>query len=217
VKDGYYISGVYLIFNEVTGASYIGSSNRIQYRWTQHKKELKHQYHKNPKLQASWNKYGKAAFGFFIVEYVSDDDRLLEREKHYIEKYEGRYLLNICRDPQRQRLGIAHTDETKKKISAIHKGRRLTAEHKANISAGMRSPEAFAKMSASRRGKPQPSETNLKRSLTMKTKANSPEWIERCRALGRSLKGRKPTTAISPATRKKTLDCYKSLLECVKD
>jgi hypothetical protein len=58
------IVGVYQIKNLVSGKSYIGSSNIIQKRWTQHRRELRAGIHFNPKLQNAWNKYGEENFKF---------------------------------------------------------------------------------------------------------------------------------------------------------
>lgn len=52
------ISGIYKILNIKNGKFYIGSSNNIKVRWSQHKTLLKNNKHENKYLQNAWNKYG---------------------------------------------------------------------------------------------------------------------------------------------------------------
>jgi len=77
--------GVYKIYNNQTGRVYIGSSCRIEYRWTDHKRSLKNHCHANYLMQQDYEKYGMDSFEFSIVE-VCDDDSKLEREKYYAEE-----------------------------------------------------------------------------------------------------------------------------------
>lgn len=77
------IIGIYQIKNLVSGKLYIGSSNIVQKRWTQHRRELRTGIHSNPRLQNAWNKYGEENFEFSIVE-VCDIDNLRNREQHFI-------------------------------------------------------------------------------------------------------------------------------------
>ena len=80
------ISGIYCIENIVNGMKYIGQSKDINHRLIQHKSNLKHNRHGNPRLQNAWNKYGINSFKFYILEECDIDD-LNEREKFYIRKY----------------------------------------------------------------------------------------------------------------------------------
>ena len=50
---------IYRITNKVTGQHYIGQTVDINRRKRTHFNSLKRQDHDNPKLQASWNKYGE--------------------------------------------------------------------------------------------------------------------------------------------------------------
>ena len=62
-----HISGIYLIYNICTEKIYVGSSNWIQQRWSNHISKLKKNIHANPHLQAAWNKYGESCFEFSIL------------------------------------------------------------------------------------------------------------------------------------------------------
>lgn len=79
-------SGIYKITNKVNGKIYIGSSKNITYRWRQHLDELCTGTHCNSKLQLDFNKYGIENFTFEIVEFVSNLNKLLEREQYHINK-----------------------------------------------------------------------------------------------------------------------------------
>jgi len=59
-------SGIYKIINKVNGKYYIGSSNDIKGRWSEHKNDLKANRHDNDYLQKSWNKYGEENFEFEV-------------------------------------------------------------------------------------------------------------------------------------------------------
>ena len=55
-----------------------------------HFNSLKRHDHENPKLQASWNKYGEDNFEFESWEFQIDDlEQLNELECSYIDKYDG--------------------------------------------------------------------------------------------------------------------------------
>lgn len=77
--------GVYKITNIKNGKIYIGSSNCIDRRWSEHIRNLELNKHPNTHLQNSWNKYGKDCFIFSILEYCQEIE-LLDREQYYIDK-----------------------------------------------------------------------------------------------------------------------------------
>lgn len=79
-------SGVYKITNIINGKLYIGSSNNCKRRLREHFSQLRHNKHFNRKLQFAFNKYGESNFNFDIIEYVKNDDLLLEREQYYLNK-----------------------------------------------------------------------------------------------------------------------------------
>lgn len=80
-------SGIYKIENLVNGKIYIGQSKQIRQRWSEHKKELRKNRHKNIYLQRAWNKYGENYFKHEILELCSEE-KLDERECYYINLYE---------------------------------------------------------------------------------------------------------------------------------
>lgn len=81
---------IYRITNKITKQNYIGQTIDINRRKRTHYNNLKNNHHDNPKLQASWNKYGENNFEFESWEFHIDDiEELNELERQYIEKYEG--------------------------------------------------------------------------------------------------------------------------------
>ena len=81
------ISGIYCIENLVNSKKYIGLSNDIYRRWSNHLCELEGNYHVNIHLQNAWNKYGKEQFIFYILEKC-DESKLNSREQFWIEYYD---------------------------------------------------------------------------------------------------------------------------------
>ncbi len=81
---------IYKITNCITGQSYIGQTIDIKRRKRKHYQMLENNTHVNPKLQASWNKYGKENFDFTFWEFnLNSADELDQLECEYIEKYNG--------------------------------------------------------------------------------------------------------------------------------
>lgn len=82
------IGYIYQILNLVTNQSYVGQTVDINRRRNTHFNNLRKNKHENPKLQASWNKYGENAFHFnyWTFEFESPDE-LDKLECEYIEKF----------------------------------------------------------------------------------------------------------------------------------
>ena len=135
------ISGVYRITNTAKGLSYIGSSKDIDRRWVQHRSKLRYNKHKNPKLQAAWNKYGEAVFACEVIEFLPEG-KLQERETYWINAtwpfnyniLRGAGQAWLDRKPPRTKSGWHHTPESRSRISASHLGKKhrpYTEEEKA--------------------------------------------------------------------------------------
>lgn len=81
---------IYKITNKVTNQSYIGQTIDINRRRRTHFNRLKNNTHINPKLQASWNKYGEENFTFNFWEFnLQNLEELNQLECEYIDKYDG--------------------------------------------------------------------------------------------------------------------------------
>lgn len=81
---------IYRITNTKTNQNYIGQTIDINRRKRTHFSLLNNKTHENPKLQASWNKYGKENFEFEYWEFnISSNEELDKLECDYIEMYNG--------------------------------------------------------------------------------------------------------------------------------
>jgi len=156
--------GVYEIVNTINKKRYVGSSVNIKRRWQTHKSKLRKGIHENEHLQRAWNKYGENCFEFHIL-------RTTERGEHLRLENEllatGNYEYNIGTKVGAAMLGRNHTEETKRKISALHSGENhpMYGKHLPKITRD--------KISASNKGKRR-SEKSRKRLSESKSGKNHP-------------------------------------------
>ena len=80
------VSGVYAILNTGNSKVYIGSNENVYRCWERHQLNLKRGKHPIYCLQQDWNKYGKGAFAYFLVEEVLNEEKRLIREQFHIDK-----------------------------------------------------------------------------------------------------------------------------------
>lgn len=116
-KDCLGKSGVYIIVNNLTQDSYVGSAmsksdrlNRLYIRFRNH-------FFNTPKssnihLSRAIVKYGKHNFSFNIIAFDSSDN-ILKLEDYYIQELKPKY--NILQSA-RNSSGYKHTEETKEKM-----------------------------------------------------------------------------------------------------
>lgn len=85
--------GIYKIINLKNGKFYIGSSNNLAKRWTDHLYRLRNHKHLNKHLQNAFDKYGESAFAFVVIEFNPSwtNDELRAREQEYLD-----YYFKIC-------------------------------------------------------------------------------------------------------------------------
>lgn len=70
--------GIYCITNTCTNDHYVGKASNLDNRWRTHTSQLIREIHFNPLLQQAWNKHGKDAFTFEVLEAI-------ERHLYYKE------------------------------------------------------------------------------------------------------------------------------------
>ena len=118
-------------------------------RWDCHKAQLRGNYHDNPHLQNSWNKYGEDNFEFIVIHNCKDNENvdqvnLLEIKyiKHYrdlglsyniLDGGDGGFLLGSLLSEETKRkigeknrinmTGKKHSEETKNKMSESQRKR----------------------------------------------------------------------------------------------
>ena len=121
---------IYRITNMANGKYYIGSADSFARREWQHRYALRRNEHKNPRLQAAWNKYGEEMFVFEILEEVPEKEDQLVWEDKWLRDCVGKPdCYNVNTLATAPRLGIALSDESKAKVSANRKGKHAGEEH----------------------------------------------------------------------------------------
>lgn len=78
--------GIYKITNTINQKSYIGQSNFIERRFTQHKSPCEQERFSNKPLYQAFKKYGIENFTFEVIEECSVED-LDKREQYWIRYY----------------------------------------------------------------------------------------------------------------------------------
>lgn len=169
-------SGIYKISQINTNNFYIGSAVDIPKRWVRHRSQLDANTHHSKYLQRVYNKYGKDSLTFEVVEFC-EKNQLLAREQHYLDELKPIFnSYKVAGSP----FGFKHSEETKRKISELQKGRKVnfSEQGKANIIAALK--------------KPRSEETKRKMSEAAKKRNNDylrkPEVIEKVAAKHRGMK-----------------------------
>ena len=77
---------IYKIINNITKEKYVGQTTNFSRRIFDHLSKLRLNKHPNPKLQASWNKYGEDNFSIEKILYNLTKEELDNKEIEEIEK-----------------------------------------------------------------------------------------------------------------------------------
>lgn len=162
---------IYRITNMANGKYYIGSAESFARREWQHKYDLKRGAHKNPRLQAAWDKYGPDMFVFEVIEEIPEGRSTFDIENTYLIKCVGQPdCYNVNTDAVGMRTGIVLSPNTKRKISASRKGKAAGEKH---YRYGQTvSPEVREKIGAAQRGKPKGSGRKVSEEGRAKIRAN---------------------------------------------
>jgi group I intron endonuclease len=118
---------IYKILNIITNDFYIGSTNNHIKRFAEHKRQLLKNIHHNIILQNSYNKYGINSFQYEIIEFVENQNDLLNREQYYLDLLKPTF--NIAISSSAPMLGKKHKPETIKKLLEDLKNRPTGKEH----------------------------------------------------------------------------------------
>lgn len=189
------MSIIYRITCVENGKFYIGSTMNKAQRWARHRKGLRDGNHPNKNMQASWNKYGEAAFLFEVLEEVATAALLFAVEQRYLDKvvgqencfnwskYAGAPMRGIYGE-QHPNFGKPMTEAAKQKLREANTGdkhpkwgtkhspetlAKIVEANKTNPWKGAKhTPESLAKIAAASTGRPCSEETRAKRSLALK-------------------------------------------------
>lgn len=140
---------IYQIKNTVTSKVYVGSTAYMGDRFSAHRRHLELNKHHSIKLQRSYNIHGKNNFQYSILEKVNSREELILNEQKWIDKCNSYFNgYNSCpiagsqygykwSDESRAKLskskkgkpsnrkGAVLSEETKKKLSDINKGKKI--------------------------------------------------------------------------------------------
>lgn len=185
---------IYCITNIINDKQYVGQAIIKAKRWKDHKSALSVGKHNNRYLQAAYNKYGKEAFIYTVLEILPTLLNLDEREQYWINKLNTvvpyGYNLNPIAGSAR---GFKHSIETKLKWSEQRKGKKRSVEFALNVSIQMKgkivSDETKLKQSLAQTGSKKSEETKAKHALRMKGNSHN--------------KGKKRTAPMSEETRQR--------------
>jgi group I intron endonuclease len=134
------IMGIYKIVNTVNGKAYVGQSQNIKKRITEHFRLLRANKHSNPRLQNAFNKYGEEAFQAFaevICEDVNDLDAIEEAFLSGKASFPEPLIYNIANFAKAPMRGKRHTEASRVKMSAAQAKRNsggLTVEMRKKLS-----------------------------------------------------------------------------------
>lgn len=182
--------GIYAIEHIESGKRYIGSSQKMQRRISDHIWKLKGGTHHSPHLQSAWKCYGAAAFRFVLILQCESVGQLLEAEQLEIDMHggtEGSY--NVAPFAGAPMRGRKQSEETKAKMRATHadrapiseetRGRHREAaierEQQRKVDGYTMSEEGRANLSAALKGHAVSDETRRKLSEANRGKSSSPE------------------------------------------
>lgn len=100
-KGENFMQGIYKITCLPENRCYVGSSTNINRRWSEHKRELNSQRHRNIFLQLDWDCYGDENFIFEIIETTSN---LVEREHYWLQILNNNYnIVKNSWNPMREK------------------------------------------------------------------------------------------------------------------
>lgn len=167
---------IYQITNTVNGKIYIGKTTKtIEERFQGHIRHSRRQG--QTLLYRALRKYGTEAFITTELESGFDnEDALNEAEIRYIAELKPQYNMTAGGDGTS---GLVVSEETRKKLSEVRKGKPKSEEHKRKISEAKKgkpkSEEHKRKLSESHKGKKLSEETKRKMSESQKGKPKSEE------------------------------------------
>ena len=113
-------SGIYKISFNGSSKFYIGSAVNLNKRRINHLSDLRKERHPNKMMQRMFNKHGEMNFIFDVIENVSSEHDLINREQFYIDTLMP--TINILKIANSS-LGSKHTEKTRLLMSKKAKKR----------------------------------------------------------------------------------------------
>jgi group I intron endonuclease len=125
------LTGIYKITNLINNKCYIGQTNNIPRRWSEHKSALNRNLHHNEHLQKSWLRYGERNFKFEVLEYCSLEE-LNTLEEFYVSKFNS-YKRGYNRTVGADGKGKAMSQEAREKIRKAKLGTKMDEKVKEHL------------------------------------------------------------------------------------
>jgi hypothetical protein len=145
-------------------------------------------------LQTVWDRYGEKSFIFSIIEKCERPE-LIRREQIALDQYRKLYgddrILNIMKECVETRIGVSHSDETRKRLSDIQKQKWADPIYRSSIIAAQKA----AKMRP---------EVRVRNSVAQLEAQNRPEVrarkaaIARAQGLDQEIKAKRRATNAKP-------------------
>ncbi len=169
--------GIYILTNIINNKQYVGETVNIKTRMKGHKRSSSQTIH------SAIKKYGIDKFDVYVEyfpNFIKKDLQILEEQLilRCNSLVPNGYNVLIKGESS---IGFKHSEECKLRMSLLKKGKKLSEEHKENLSKSRigrkHSHHAKLKMRNSQLGNKHSEETKLKMSLTRKGKAPSEQCI----------------------------------------
>lgn len=185
---------IYAIINIIDDKHYVGQTSDKDYRWIEHRKQLRGFYHHNIYLQRAWCKHGEDNFVFMVLEVLNNTLSLNVREKYWAYILNSEY--NIAPPGEGMR-GYSHTDEARKKMSRSQLGSKKSdvtkAKHAENMKGNKRAAgikqdiDRVEARAALHRGHPKSDEHKAKLSASQKGRTFTDEHRAKLSAARRNM------------------------------
>jgi group I intron endonuclease len=108
-------SGIYAIEHIPSNRMYIGSSHNMAVRIAQHLNHLNSDKHHSKYLQNAWNKYPEDEFHAIVLEVVTSQSKLVEREQFWIDNYNSYRIGFNGRPTANNMFGMEWSESTNRK------------------------------------------------------------------------------------------------------
>jgi group I intron endonuclease len=141
LQEGIKLHSVYVIKNLLSGKVYVGCTNDVQQRKRAHVSDLNRKKHGSYRLQKDWDKQVKEDFEMITVECdIKTESEALNREQFwmdYYKSYEEGSGYNIS-PTAGTTLGRRHREESRRKMSESHSGKKLSVDHRRKQSTALK-------------------------------------------------------------------------------
>lgn len=125
------IGGLYKILCAGNSKVYIGQTKNFGRRFGEHRSALERGAHRNPDLQTDYNKYGREAFEYSVIEI--SDCNLDQKERLLIQEARSLGLCYNVFDGGHK--GASPSKEWRRKVSEKNSGKVVSAEQRQKASA----------------------------------------------------------------------------------